>query len=48
MYNFIDGDFFESLSEYSFGDVYSSNMSQPNNEILKSIFDRFEMTKIFI
>ena len=48
MYNFIDGDFFESLSDYSFGDMYSSNMSQPNYEILKSIFDRFEIPKIFI
>jgi hypothetical protein len=48
MYNFIDGDFFESLCDYSFGDMYSSNMSQPNYEILKYIFDRFELPKIFI
>lgn len=48
MYNFIDGDFFESLADYSFGDMYSSNIGQPNYEILKSIFDTFEIPKIFI
>lgn len=48
MYNFIDGDFFESLADFSFGDMYSSNVCQPNYTILKSIFDEFEKPKIFI
>ena len=48
MYNFIDGDFFESLADYSFGDMYSSNMVNPSYEVLKSIFDKFEIPKIFI
>lgn len=48
MYNFIDGDFFESLADYSFGDMYSSNVTQPSYSILKSVFDKFEKPKIFI
>jgi hypothetical protein len=48
MYNFIDGDFFESLAHYSFGDMYSNNMTQPSYEILKSVFDKFENPKFFI
>jgi hypothetical protein len=48
MYNFIDGDFFESLSDYSFGDMYSNNMTQPSYEILKSVFDKFESPIFFI
>ena len=48
MYNFIDGDYFESLADYSFGDMYSTNASQPNYQILKSIFEKFEKPKIFI
>jgi len=48
MYDFIDGDYFESLADYSFGDTYSSNFHQPNYENLKSIFDKFENPKIFI
>jgi len=48
VFNFIDGDFFESLADYSFGDMYSSNMVNPSYEVLKSIFDKFEIPKIFI
>ena len=48
MYNFIDGDFFESLADYTFGDMYSNNISQPSYNILKSVFDKFEKPKIFI
>jgi len=48
MYDFIDGDYFESLADYSFGDMYSSNFHQPNYDNLKSIFDKFENPKIFI
>jgi len=48
MYNFIDGDFFESLADYSFGDMYSNNMIQPSYEILKSIFDKIENPILFI
>jgi hypothetical protein len=48
MYNFIDGDFFESLADYSFGDMYSNNMTQPSYEILKPVFDKFENPTFFI
>jgi hypothetical protein len=48
MYNFIDGDFFESLADYTFGDMYSNNMTQPSYEILKSVFDKFENPIFFI
>jgi hypothetical protein len=48
MYNFIDGDFFESLADYSFGDMYSNNITQPSYEILKSVFDKFENPIFFI
>ena len=40
MYNFIDGDFFESLADHTFGDMYSNNISQPSYNILKSVFDK--------
>lgn len=48
MFEFIDGDFFESLSDFSFGDMYSSTIIQPNYQIMKSIFDQFDHPKIFI
>jgi|694.fasta_scaffold142264_2 hypothetical protein len=47
-YNFIDGDFFESLSDFSYGDIYSSNLLQPDEHNLKLIFDKYEHPKIFI
>lgn len=48
MYNFIDGDFFESLADFSYGDMYSENYLQPNYQNLKVIFDKFEVPIIFI
>lgn len=48
MYDFIDGDFFESLADFSFGDMYSSNLSQPSYQVLKDIFDKFETPILFI
>jgi hypothetical protein len=48
MNKFIDGDFFESMSDYSFGDMYSKNLHQPDYTTLKSIFDKFEIPKLFI
>jgi hypothetical protein len=48
MYNFIDGDFFESLADFSFGDMYSKNLSQPSYDIVKKIFEEFDEPIIFI
>jgi hypothetical protein len=48
MYNFIDGDYFESLSDFSFGDMHSTNFKQPSFQILKDVFDRFEKPCLFI
>ncbi len=48
MYNFIDGDFFESLADFSFGDMYSNNMCEPSYELLKSILDKYENPILFI
>lgn len=48
MFDFIDGDYFESLADFSFGDMYSKNISQPSYQVLKGIFDKFENPIIFI
>ena len=48
MYNYIDGDFFESLSDYSYSDMYSSNMSNPNYLSIKNIIDKIENPIFFI
>ena len=48
MYKFIDGDYFESLADYSFGDMYSSNYSSPTFDVVKSIFDKVEQPIFFI
>jgi len=48
MYNFIDGDFFESLCDFTFGDMYSSNMVEPNFNLLKNIFSKNTNPIIFI
>ena len=36
MYNFIDGDLFESLADFTFGDMYSQNMTEPSYDLLKT------------
>ena len=46
--NLIDGDFYESISNFSFGDMYSDNCVQPNYELVKSIFDKFDNPTFFI
>jgi hypothetical protein len=48
MYNFIDGDYFESLSDFSFGDMYSTNFIIPKYDLIKSIFEKFEYPIFFI
>jgi hypothetical protein len=48
MYNFIDGDFFESLADFTFGDMYSQNMIEPSYDLLKSIFQKYEKPILFI
>jgi hypothetical protein len=48
MYNFIDGDFFESLADFTFGDMYSQNMTEPSYDLLKSIFQKYEKPILFI
>ena len=48
MYNFIDGDFFESLADFTFGDMYSQNMTEPSYDLLKSIFEKYEKPILFI
>jgi hypothetical protein len=48
MYNFIDGDFFESLADFTFGDMYSQNMTEPSYDLLKYIFQKYENPILFI
>jgi len=48
MYKFIDGDFFESLADFTFGDMYSQNMTEPSYDLLKSIFQKYEKPILFI
>lgn len=48
MYNFIDGDLFESLADFTFGDMYSQNMTEPSYDLLKSIFQKYEKPILFI
>lgn len=48
MFDFIDGDYFESLSDYSFGDMYSTNLSQPSYQILQGLFDKYQNPILFI
>jgi hypothetical protein len=48
MYDFIDGDYFESLADFSFGDMYSPNATNPDYQTLKMFFDKFELPVIFI
>ena len=48
MYNFIDGDYFESQADFSFGDMYSTNCTDPNYENLSIIFSQHDEPKIFI
>ena len=45
---FIDGDYYESLADLSFGDMYSSNFFQPNYSSIKNCFDKFENPIFFI
>lgn len=48
MYKLIDGDYFESLSDYSFGDMYSPNPTTPTFDIVKSTFEKVECPIFFI
>lgn len=45
---FIDGDFFESLADFSFGDMYSSTIVKPDYDTLVRVFDEFEKPTFFI
>lgn len=47
MYNFIDGDFFESLSNFTFGDVYSKQIEPTYNNV-KTIIEKYEYPILFI
>lgn len=46
--NLIDGDFYESISDFSFGDMYSDACVQPNYDLVKSIFDKYDNPTFFI
>lgn len=46
--NFIDGDYFESQADFSYGDMYSSHFLDPNCENLSRIFSQYDEPKIFI
>jgi hypothetical protein len=45
---FIDGDFFESLSNFSFGDMYSPNVQRPTVEVISDVFNNHEFPTFFI
>lgn len=48
MYNFIDGDFFESICDYTYGDMYSENSHTPSSDNLSKIFEIHKNPIIFI